>query len=86
MESSSQRIAAAFPRIQERHGLKTEMELRTANDTSARPVQPLGERDADAADHVAAASQLARAERFGLAAGGVVAGDRRPGGPAVSVT
>jgi hypothetical protein len=55
MESSGQRIAAAFPRIQERHGLKTEMELQTAKDTTAGPVQPLGERGAHAADHVAAA-------------------------------
>jgi membrane protein len=35
--------------------LNTEMELQTARDTTAGPEQPLGERDAHAADHVAAA-------------------------------
>jgi membrane protein len=35
--------------------LNTEMELQTAKDTTAGPEQPLGERQAHAADHVAAA-------------------------------
>jgi membrane protein len=35
--------------------LNTEMELQTARDTTAGPEQPLGERQAHAADHVAAA-------------------------------
>jgi membrane protein len=35
--------------------LNTEMELQTARDTTTGPEQPLGERDAHAADHVAAA-------------------------------
>jgi membrane protein len=36
--------------------LNTEMELQTARDTTTGPEQPLGERDAHAADHVAVAS------------------------------
>jgi membrane protein len=35
--------------------LNTEMELQTARDTTAGPERPMGERDAHAADHVAAA-------------------------------
>jgi membrane protein len=35
--------------------LNTEMELQTAKDTTAGPQRPMGERDAHAADHVAAA-------------------------------
>jgi len=35
--------------------LNTEMELQTARDTTAGPERPLGERQAHAADHVAAA-------------------------------
>ena len=35
--------------------LNTEMELQTAKDTTAGPEQPLGERQAHAADHVATA-------------------------------
>jgi membrane protein len=33
--------------------LNTEMELQTAKDTTAGPEQPMGEREAHAADHVA---------------------------------
>ena len=36
--------------------LNTEMELQTAKDTTAGPERPMGERDAHAADHVAASS------------------------------
>jgi membrane protein len=36
--------------------LNTEMELQTAKDTTAGPEQPMGERDAHAADHVATTS------------------------------
>jgi membrane protein len=35
--------------------LNAEMELQTAKDTTAGPEQPLGDRDAHAADHVAEA-------------------------------
>jgi membrane protein len=35
--------------------LNTEMELQTARDTTSGPEKPLGERQAHAADHVAAA-------------------------------
>jgi membrane protein len=35
--------------------LNTEMELQTAKDTTAGPERPLGERQAHAADHIAAA-------------------------------
>jgi membrane protein len=35
--------------------LNAEMELQTARDTTAGPERPMGERDAHAADHVAAA-------------------------------
>jgi membrane protein len=36
--------------------LNAEMELQTAKDTTAGPTKPLGERDAQAADHVAEAA------------------------------
>ena len=35
--------------------LNTEMELQTAKDTTAGPTKPMGDRDAQAADHVAEA-------------------------------
>jgi membrane protein len=52
--------------------LNTEMELQTAKDTTSGPERPMGERQAHAADHVAAAPEEAASggDRQGVAPGG----------------